>query len=88
MPRSNADFGRPGGLDRPGAGISPGDFRRSEYGTVILPTIVSPRPDHVLETAPQRGLKHAPGTVIAGGLGTWQGVRAPVEYDAFSECRR
>ena len=88
MPRSNADFASSGGLVRPVAGVPPGDFRRSEYGTVIPPTIVSPRPDYVLEAAPRRGLKQAPGPDIARGSNSWQGMRAPVEHDASSEVRR
>ena len=84
----NADVGSSGGLVRPVAGVPTGDFRRSEYGTGILPTIVSPRPDYVLEAAPRRGLKQAPGTDTAGGSDTWQGMRAPVKHDASSEVRR
>ena len=88
MPGSIADVRSPGGLVRPVAGIPPGDFGRSEYGTVIPASIVRRRPACVLEAAPRRGLEQVPGPDTRRGSNVWHGMHAPFEPDAYPEVRR
>ena len=85
MPGTNADVWSPGGLVRPTARFLPGYFRRSEYGTVIPPSIVPRRPDCVFDSDLWRGLEQTARPDTASDLNAWHGMRASVEHDASSE---
>ena len=87
MPGMNADVRSPGGLVQKTAGIVPGDFRRSDYGTVIPPSIVPRSPDCTFVSARWNGLEQAaePNAIDSN---IRQAMRAHVEPDASPEIRR
>ena len=55
----NADVRSSGGLVQKTARIVPGDFRRSDYDTVIPPSIVPRSPDCTFVSARWNGLEQA-----------------------------